>query len=86
MSARGDNPGLAWLFWAVWFDRRYGLITFRRLLAGLGSDNEGPERLSGSTFMAVARGIGGVGFGVGRGGGSSVTDFLRRRKKDEGFF
>jgi hypothetical protein len=35
--------------------------------------------------MGATRGIGGVGK-AGRGGGSSVTDFLRRRKKDEGFF
>lgn len=86
MSARGEGPWAAALPWVFWLERRYGLITFLRLLTGLGSDIDGPELLSGSPFVATGRGIEVTGFGIGNGGGSSVTDFLRRRKKDEGFF
>lgn len=36
--------------------------------------------------MGATVGTGGAGIDVGRGGGSSVTDFFRRRKNDDGFF
>lgn len=66
--------------------RRYGFITCRKLLTGLGSGFGMLCSLSLSQLAVEIGGTGGASLCEGTGGAWSAEDFLRRRKKDDDFF